>query len=142
MTDYYTHWYYTNTTQSGTFRFDKDSGNYAQGGVSVNVEAYRTLPEGSYKIHYVNGPTFQDCINYVEPIGINVAPMGTLKASVGGTSVLNTDDCYDNQYVNSTISVTETDVKNGYVTVSFSFDSLKANTNYYLTVNNVSLVKQ
>ena len=142
MNDYYTHWYYTNTTHDGTFRFDSASGNYAQGGVSVDVEAYRSLPEGSYKIHYVNGPTFQDCVNYVEPIGINIAPVVTLNASVGGASVLNTNDTYDYQYVNTTINVTETDVTNGYVTVSFSFGSLKANTNYYLTVNNVSLVKQ
>ena len=142
MQDYYTHWYYTNTTQSGTFRFDSGTGNYAQGGVSVNVEAYRTLPEGSYKIHYANGSHLQSCVSYVEPIGINVAPMVTLMASVGGTSVLNTDDAYDNQYVDTTINVTEADVVNGYVTVSFSFQSLKTNTNYYLTVNNVSLVKQ
>ena len=142
MQDYYTHWYYTDTTQSGTFRFDSGTGNYAQGGVSVNVEQYRTLPEGSYKIHYANGSHLQSCVSYVEPIGINVAPMVTLKASVGGTSVLNTDDTYDYQYVNTTINVTEADVTNGYVTVSFSFGSLKANTNYYLTVNNVSLVKQ
>ena len=142
MKDYYTHWYYTNTTQSGTLRFDSGTGNYAQGGVSVNVEPYRTLPEGSYKIHYVNGTDFQNCVNYVEPIGINVAPMVTLKASVGETSVLNTDDAYDNQYVDTTINVTEADVVNGYVTVSFSFQSLKTNTNYYLTVDNVSLVKQ
>lgn len=142
MQDYYTHWYYTNTTQSGTFRFDSGTGNYAQGGVSVNVEQYRTLPEGSYKIHYANGSHLQSCVSYVEPIGINVAPMVTLNASVGGTSVLSTDDSYDYQTVNKTINVTEADVEKGYVTVSFSFDSLKANTNYYLTVNNVSLVKQ
>jgi hypothetical protein len=115
---------------------------YAQGNITANTEAYRSLPEGSYKIHYVNGKTFQNCVNYVEPIGINVAPVVTLKASVGGTSVLNSDDCYDNQYVNSTISVTEADVANGYVTVKFTFVSLKASTNYYLTVDNVSLVKQ
>ena len=141
MNDYYTHWYYTKTTDSGSCRFDKNSGNYAQGGVSVNVEAYRTLPEGSYKIHYVNGPSFQDCVNYVEPIGINVAPVVTLNASVGGTSVLSTDDSYDYQTVNKTINVTESDVARGYITVSFSFGSLKANTNYYLTVNSVSLTK-
>lgn len=142
MQDYYTHWYYTDTTQSGTFKFDSGTGNYAQGGVSVDVEQYRTLPEGSYKIHYANGSHLQSCVSYVEPIGINVAPMVTLKASVGGTSVLNSDDCYDNQYVNSTISVTEADAANGYVTVKFTFVSLKASTNYYLTVDNVSLVKQ
>ena len=142
MQDYYTHWDYTNTTDNGTFRFDSGTGNYAQGSVSVNVEAYRSLPEGSYKIHYVNGPTFQDCINYVEPIGINVAPKATLNASVGNKSVLSTDNPYDNKFVDETITVTEADVTNGYVTVSFSFGSLKANTNYYLTVNNVSLVKQ
>ena len=141
MNDYYTHWYYTKTTENGTVRFDKNSGNYAQGGVSVNVEAYRTLPEGSYKIHYVNGPSFQDCVNYVEPIGINVAPVVTLNASIGGTSVLSTDDSYDYQTVNKTINVTESDVARGYITVSFSFGSLKANTNYYLTVNSVSLTK-
>ena len=141
MNDYYTHWYYTKTTDSGSCRFDKNSGNYAQGGVSVNVEAYRTLPEGSYKIHYVNGPSFQDCVNYVEPIGINIAPVVTLNASVGGTSVLSTDDSYDYQTVNKTINVTESDVARGYITVSFSFGSLKANTNYYLTVNSVSLTK-
>ena len=141
MNDYYTHWYYTKTTDSGSCRFDKNSGNYAQGGVSVNVEAYRTLPEGSYKIHYVNGPSFQDCVNYVEPIGINIAPVVTLNASVGGASVLSTDDSYDNQTVNKTINVTEADVEKGYVTISFSFGSLKANTNYYLTVNSVSLTK-
>ena len=141
MNDYYTHWYYTKTTDSGSCRFDKNSGNYAQGGVSVNVEAYRTLPEGSYKIHYVNGPSFQDCVNYVEPIGINIAPVVTLNASVGGASVLSTDDSYDYQTVNKTINVTESDVARGYITVSFSFGSLKANTNYYLTVNSVSLTK-
>ena len=141
MNDYYTHWYYTKTTENGTVRFDKNSGNYAQGGVSVNVEAYRTLPEGSYKIHYVNGPSFQDCVNYVEPIGINIAPVVTLNASIGGASVLSTDDSYDYQTVNKTINVTESDVARGYITVSFSFGSLKANTNYYLTVNSVSLTK-
>ena len=141
MNDYYTHWYYTKTTDSGSCRFDKNSGNYAQGGVSVNVEAYRTLPEGSYKIHYVNGPSFQDCVNYVEPIGINIAPVVTLNASIGGASVLSTDDSYDYQTVNKTINVTESDVARGYITVSFSFGSLKANTNYYLTVNSVSLTK-
>ena len=142
MQDYYTHWYYTDTTQSGTFRFDSGTGNYAQGGVSVNVEQYRTLPEGSYKIHYANGSHLQSCVSYVEPIGINVAPMVTLNASVGGVSVLSTDDSYDYQTVNKTINITEEDVAKGYVTVSFSFGSLKANTNYYLTVNSVSLVKQ
>ena len=140
--DYYTHWYYTETTHTGAFRFDSTSGNYPQGGVSVNVEPYRILPEGSYKIHYVNGSDLQSCVNYVEPIGINVAPMVTLNASVGGVSVLSTDDSYDYQTVNKTINVTEADVAKGYVTVSFSFESLKANTNYYLTVNSVSLVKQ
>ena len=141
MNDYYTHWYYTKTTENGTVRFDKNSGNYAQGGIAANTEAYRSLPEGSYKIHYVNGPTFQDCVNYVEPIGINIAPVVTLNASVGGASVLSTDDSYDNQTVNKTINVTEADVEKGYVTISFSFGSLKANTNYYLTVNSVSLTK-
>ena len=142
MQDYYTHWDYTNTTQNGTFKFDSSTGNYAQGGVSVNVEAYRTLPEGSYKVHYANGSDFQDCINYVEPIGINVAPKATLNASVGNKSVLSTDNPYDNKFVDETITVTEADAANGYVTVSFSFGSLKAATDYFLTVDNVSLVKQ
>ena len=139
MQDYYTHWDYTNTTQNGTFKFDSGTGNYAQGSVSVNVEAYRTLPEGSYKIHYVNGPTFQDCINYVEPIGINIVNGATLKAKLGSTSLLNTNSPYDISAVKKDITVTEADVEKGYVTVSFSFASLQTNTTYFLNVQNISL---
>ena len=142
MQDYYTHWYYTDTTQSGTFRFDSGTGNYAQGGVSVNVEAYRTLPEGSYKIHYANGSHLQSCVSYVEPIGINVAPLATLNASISGSSVLNTSDPYDIQSVSEAITVTDEDIARGYVTLSFCFGALSSNTNYFLSVNDVSLIKQ
>ena len=140
--DYYTHWYYTEPTHTGAFRFDSTSGNYAQGGVSVNVEPYRILPEGSYKIHYVNGSDLQSCVNYVEPIGINIAPAANLNAQFGSTSLFSTNDPYDITKVEKTITVTDDDVAKGYITVSFGFGSLKAGIDYFLTVNNVSLVKQ
>jgi hypothetical protein len=140
--DYYTHWYYTETTQSGTFAFRHDTGNYAQGSVPVNVEAYRTLPAGSYKIHYVNGPSFLNCSSYLEAIGINVAPLATLNASISGSSVLNTSDPYDIQSVSEAITVTDEDIAKGYVTLSFCFGALSSNTNYFLSVNDVSLIKQ
>ena len=137
--DYYTHWYYTEATHTGMFRFDSTSGNYPE---NQSLESYRSLPAGSYKIHYVNGSNLKDCVNYVEPIGINIAPKATLNASVGGTSILSTTDPYDITSVNKTITVTEADAARGYVTVSFTFGSLKAGIDYFLTVNNVSLIKQ
>ena len=135
--DYYTHWYYTDTTHTSMFRFDSTSGLDPQ----TEVKQYGPLPEGSYKIHFVNGPSLQDCINYVEPIGINIAPKATLNASVNGTTLLTTNKPYDITPVNRTITVTEADAARGYVTVSFTFGSLKAGIDYFLTVNNVSLVK-
>ena len=120
------------------FRFDSTSGNYPQD----EVKQYLSLPEGSYKIHYVNGSDLQNCVNYVEPIGINIAPKATLNASVNGTTLLTTNNPYNITSVNRTITVTEEDAANGYVTVSFTFGSLKAGIDYFLTVNNVSLVKQ
>ena len=136
--DYYTHWYYTDTTHTSMFRFDSTSGLDPQ----AEVKQYETLPEGSYKIHYVNGSDLQNCVNYVEPIGINVAPAANLNAQFGSTSLFSTNDPYDITKVEKTITVTDDDVAKGYITVSFGFGSLKAGIDYFLTVNNVSLVKQ
>ena len=135
--DYYTHWDYTNATDSATKEFNASNGNSAQ----TQVTSYKSLPVGSYKIYYVHGSNLQSCINYVDPIGINIVNGATLKAKLGSTSLLNTNSPYDISAVKKDITVTEADVEKGYVTVSFSFASLQTNTTYFLNVQNVSLVK-
>jgi hypothetical protein len=136
--DYYTHWAYTAKTDSGTVTYNKNTGNSPQDEVS----SYKSLPIGGYKVHYVNGSNLISGINYVEPIGINITNAATLKATIGSTSLLNSDTPYDINKVQKTINVTAADVEKGYVTVSFSFSSLNTNVDYYLNVQNVSLVKQ
>ena len=133
--DYYTHWDYTKATETGTREFNASNGNSAQ----TQVNSYKSLPVGSYKIYYVHGSSLQSCINYVEPIGINIVNGATLKAKLGSTSLLNTNSPYDISNVEKDITVTEADVEKGYVTVSFSFASLQSNTTYFLNVQNISL---
>ena len=136
--DYYTHWAYTETTESGTKSFSASSVNSPQD----KVASYKSLPEGSYKIYYVNGGNLQTGIEYTEPIGINIAPAATLKASLGGTSILSTSNPYNISNVKKTVTVTDADLEAGYITVSFSFESLKTNTTYFLNVQDISFDKK
>ena len=136
--DYYTHWDYTGTTETGNKAFNASNGNSAQ----TQVSGYKSLPVGSYKIYYVCGSNLQTGLEYVEPIGINIAPAASLSAKLDSTSLLSTNSPYDISDVSNTVSVTDADVEKGYITVSFSFGSLSANTTYFLNVQNVSLVKQ
>lgn len=135
--DYYTHWDYTATNEKGTKSFNANNGNSAQ----TEVASYKSLPEGSYKIYYINGSNLQNALEYTEPIGINIAPAATVKANFGGISLLNTNNPYNVTNVTKTVTVTDVDVDNGYITVNFTFNSLKTNTTYFLNVNNVSLSK-
>lgn len=136
--DYYSHWDYILATGSNTLKFNASSVNNPQ----KEAENYKSLPIGSYRIYCLNGSNLQNGTDYLdEPIGINIAPAATLGAKVGSTSILNTNSPYDISSVNKTVTVTAADVEKGYITVSFNFGSLAANTTYFLNVQNVSLNK-
>ena len=136
--DYYTHWDYIPATGSNTLKFNASSVNNPQS----DVASYKSLPIGSYRIYCLNGSNLQSGTDYIdEPLGINIAPAATLGAKVGSTSILNTSSPYDISSVNKTVTVTDADVETGYITVSFNFGSLTANTTYFLNVQNVSLNK-
>ena len=136
--DYYTHWDYIPATGSSSLKFNASSVNNPQ----ADVASYKSLPIGSYRIYCLNGSNLQSGTDYIdEPIGINIAPAATLGAKVGSTSILSTSSPYDISSVNKTVTVTAADVETGYITVSFNFGSLAANTTYFLNVQNVSLNK-
>ena len=85
----------------------------------------------------------QSCIQYTdEPVGINIAHAATFTAKLGDTSLLNTSKPYDINNLKKTVTVTEADVEKGYITVSFSFGSLKANSTYFFSVQDVALAKK
>ena len=136
--DYYTHWVYTSTNANSSIEFNASNGNSAQD----QVTSYKSLPVGSYKIHYVNGSNLQDCIEYVEPIGINIAPAASIGAKLGGASIWSTSNPYDIASVKQAVTVTEADVAKGYITVEFDLSSLSANTLYYLNIQNVSMAQK
>ena len=136
--DYYTHWDYTLTDENSNREFTASNGNKAQD----QVTSYKSLPVGSYKIHYINGSNLQKCIEYVEPIGINIAPAASIGAKLGGASIWNTSNPYDITSVKQAVTVTEADVAKGYITVEFDLSSLSANTLYYLNIQNVSMAQK
>ena len=137
--DYYTHWDYVGATESSSRAFNGSNGNSAQ----KEVESYKSLPEGSYKLYLVNGSNLQSGIQYTdEPVGINIAHAATFTAKLGDTSLLNTSKPYDINNLKKTVTVTEADVEKGYITVSFSFGSLKANSTYFFSVQDVALAKK
>ena len=134
--DYYTHWDYTNENPSR--EFTASNGNNPQ----EQVQSYKSLPVGSYKIHYISGSNLQNCIEYAEPIGINIAPAASLGAKLGGTSIWSTSNPYDIASVKQAVTVTEADVAKGYITVEFDLSSLSADTLYYLNIQNVSMAQK
>ena len=136
--DYYTHWDYTLTDENSNRSFTASNGNSAQD----QVTSYKSLPVGSYKIHYISGSNLQNCIEYVEPIGINIAPAASIGAKLGGTSIWSTSNPYDITSVKQAVTVTEADVAKGYITVEFDLSSLSADTLYYLNIQNVSMAQK
>ena len=135
--DYYSHWRYI-TSASGSTSFNASSSESAQD----EAASYKSLPVGSYKLYFLQGANLNSGVKYIEPIGINIAPKVTIGAKVGTTSVFSTSNPYDVNSISKNITVTAADVEAGYVTVSFDLSNLSANTLYYLTAQNISLVQK
>lgn len=132
---YYHHWQYIEKTGSGTVSFTPSNAS-----AQTYATSYKSLPEGSYAIHCITGSPIDNiswCTSATDYIGINLAPQYTIKANVGSASILNTTDTYGTNTTKKDITVTDTDVANGYVTVRFTFGSLDLGVPYYFNLQDV-----